>query len=38
MSNLAQRTEPLDERNFGTTGTTLTPAPAATRQSQEPRL
>ena len=37
MSNLAQRTEPLDERNFGTTGVTLTPAPVSTRISLRAR-
>ena len=37
MSKVAQRTGPLDDRNFGTTGTTLTPAPAATRISLRAR-
>ena len=37
MSKVAQRTGPLDGRNFGTTGVTLTPAAAATRISLRAR-
>lgn len=37
MSNVAQRIGPLDERNFGTTGVTITPAAPAMRISLRAR-